>query len=86
LIQEPDWGVDPASGSKSAARKDQDEKLALIFTEGYEAYGYFIEAKDTNANPREIESTSTSFIFSFELERQADGSILENPKARIEIR
>ena len=70
----------------SAILKDQDEKLALIFNEGYEAYGYFIEAKDSKANPREIESTSTSFIFSFELERQQDGSILGYPKARIEIR
>ncbi len=86
VIQEPDWGVDPTTGSKSAARKDQDEKLSLIFDKGYEAYGYFIEAKDTTANPREIESTSTSFIFSFDLERQPDGSILGYPKARIEIR
>ena len=86
VIQEPDWGIDQHTGSKSPARKDQDEKLALIFDEGYEVYGYFIEAKDTSANPREIASTSTSFIFSFDLERQVDGVILGYPKARIEIR
>lgn len=86
VIQEPDWGVAQGTGSKSAARKDHDEKLSLVFNEGYEAYGYFIEPKDKNAYPREIESTKTSFIFSFELERQKDGSVLGYPKTRIEAR
>ncbi len=86
IIQEPIWGVDQDTGSKSAARKDHDEKLSLVFNEGYEAYGYFIEAKDENAHPREIGNTKTSFIFSLELERQKDGSVLAYPKTRIEIR
>jgi hypothetical protein len=70
----------------SAARKDHDEKLSLVFDNGYEAYGYFIEAKDEKAHPREIGHTRTSFIFSFDLERQKDGSVLGYPKNRIEIR
>ena len=69
VIQEPHWGIDEETGSASAARKDHDEKLALVFDKGYEAYGYFIEAKDRHAQPRQIESTHTGFIFSFRLEK-----------------
>jgi hypothetical protein len=86
LIQEPDWGVDKQTGSRSPARNDHDDKLSLVFDDGYEAYGYFIEAKDTKAHPREIESTRTSFIFQIELDRLADGSILGYPLRRIEIK
>ena len=86
IVQGPDWGVDDNTGSMSAARKDHDEKLSLIFDEGYEAYGYFIEAKDEKAHPREIGHTRTSFIFLLELERQKDGSVLGYPKKRVEIR
>ena len=86
LIQEPSWGVDETTGSQSPARRDHDEKLALIFDEDYEAYGYFIEAKDSKAVPREIEYTKTSFIFELRLEKQSDGSILGYPIRRIEIR
>lgn len=86
LIQESNWGIDEATGSKSPARKDHDEKLSLVFDQGYQAFGYFIEAKDIRAATREIESTSTTFIFSFELERQPTGVILGYPIARIEIR
>jgi hypothetical protein len=86
LIQEPYWGIDENTSARSPARNDHDEKLSMIFDEGYEAYGYFIEAKDTTADPREIESTKTSFIFELELERLDDGSIIGYPLRRIEIR
>lgn len=86
VIQEPDWGLDEATGSVSAARKDHDEKLALIFSEGFEPFGYFIEAKDRNARPRQIEDTKTGFIFSLELEKLPDGTVLGYLKHRIEIR
>ena len=86
IIQEPWWGIDKVTGAKSPARNDHDEKLALVFDQGYEAFGYFIEAKDIGAETKEIAETRTSFIFSFELERQADGSILGYPKTRINIR
>lgn len=86
IIQEPHWGVDEATGSLSPARRDHDEKLSLVFDAGYEAYGYIIVAKDRHAEPRQIEETRTSFIFSFDLERQPDGTILGYPKTRIEIR
>lgn len=85
VVQEEDWGVDPASGSKSAARKDHDEKLLLVFDSGYEAYGYVVEAVDRNASPRKIENTATSFIFQLELERLKDGSVLGYVKSRINI-
>lgn len=84
-IQQPDWGIDD-SGEKSAARQDHDEKLALIFDEEYQAYGYFIEPKDRNAHPREIKSTRTSFIVSLRLEQSEDGSITGFADKRIEIR
>lgn len=86
VIQEPHWGIDEETGSASAARRDHDEKLALVFDKGYEAYGYFIEAKDRHAQPRQIESTHTGFIFSFRLEKQPDGTVLGYPGKRIEIR
>jgi hypothetical protein len=84
IIQEPDWGIE-ADGSIAPARKDHDEKLSLIFDQGYEPYGYFIEAKDRNARPRQIEDTRTGFIFSLELERLPDGTILGYLKDRINI-
>lgn len=85
-FQEPWWGIDKETGARSPARSDHDEKLALVFEHGYEPYGYFIKAKDTKAEPREIEETRTSFVFSFELEKQADGTIIGYPKTRIELR
>lgn len=85
LVQEPNWGVDPKSGSKSAARKDHDEKLVLALERGYEAYGYVVEAEDTRAEPRKIESTAASFIFQLDLEKREDGTVLGYPVARISI-
>lgn len=85
LIQEPWWGMKEGAGSKSAARNDHDEKLSKIFDEGYEPYGYCVVAKDINAEPREIEKTKTSFIFSLELKRLTDGTIICYPIDRIEI-
>ena len=86
VIQEPDWGVDEASGALSPARKDHDEKLALVFEHGYEPYGYFIEAKDRSARPRQIGDTKTGFVFLLELERLPNGTILGYLKRRIEVR
>lgn len=85
VFQRPRWGID-ANGSVSAARKDHDEKFALVFDKGYEAYGYFIEADDPKADPRAIAETRTGFIFSFDLRREADGTVLGTPKTRINIR
>lgn len=86
IIQEPCWGIDAQTGTRAAARNDHDEKLALVFEQGYQAFGYFIKAKDTQAEPKEIEETLTSFVFSFELEKQSDGTILGYPKTRINLR
>ncbi len=86
LIQEPFWGVNEDTGSKSPARNDHDEKLSKIFDDGYEPYGYIVVAKDVNADPREIEKTKTSFIFSLELKKLDDGTIICYPIDRIEIR
>lgn len=83
IIQKPDWGI---GDTVFPARKDHDEKLSLVFEMGYEPYGYFIEAKDRNARPRQIEDTKTSFIVSLDLERLQDGTVLGYVKNRIEIR
>lgn len=85
IIQEPSWGVNENTGSKSAARNDHDDKLNKIFNENYKSYGYFVEAKDRNANPREIERTKTSFIFELDLKKLKDGTIIGYPLKRIEI-
>jgi len=84
-IQGPDWGIDEKTGSFSPARNDQDEQLEKVFNQGYEAFGYFIEAKDKNVQPREIGATRTSFVFSLELERLDDGSVIGYPLQRIEV-
>jgi hypothetical protein len=86
VIQEPTFGVDAASGDKTPARNDQDAKFALAFDQGYETYGYFIEAKDRAANPREIASTFTSLVMQLELARLESGSIIGTPLKRIEFR
>lgn len=84
-IQEPHWGISE-QGGKSAARNDQDVKLALVFEQGYEAWGYFIEAKDPTANPREIEKTATSFVVRLALSKRSDGVIAGQMLERVEIR
>ena len=85
IIQEPEWGINE-TGSKSAARNDQDAKFALVFDNGYEPYGYFIVAKDRNAHPREIAETRTSFVVKLQLHRLDDGSIVGIPQERVEVR
>ena len=86
LIQEPCWGYNEQTGAKTAHGNDHDEKLSKIFDEGYEPYGYFVVARDVNADPREIEKTKTSFIFSLELKKLPDGTIICYPQKRIEIK
>ena len=86
IIQEPHWGIDNGRSSPSPARNDHDRKLAKIFEEGYEAFGYFIEVKDRKAEPREIKHTKTSFIFSLSLDRLSDGRIIGYPIQRIEVK
>lgn len=86
VLQEPHWGLDDATGKSKAARNDQDRKLSMVFDEGYEAYGYFIVAKDVTAVPREIAETRTSFVMRLELTRAADGTVLGKPIARMDVR
>ena len=86
IVQRPNWGIDQNTGNLSAARKDHDEKLSKVFDDGYEAYGYVVVAKDTEARPREIEKTKTSFIFLLELKKCPDGTVLGYPIRRLEIR
>jgi hypothetical protein len=86
IIQGPDWGISEATGNKEAPRSDQDAKLALVFDQAYEPFGYFIVAKDRTALPREIEETRTSFVVRLQLERLPDGSIFGVPNGRIEIK
>lgn len=64
-LQGPGWGME--SGKKSAARNDHDAKIALVIDHGYKAYGYFIEAKDRTAIPREIVGIRTSFVMDMQL-------------------
>lgn len=85
VVQKPHWGIDEATGIKSPARKDHDEKLRLAIESDYESYGYLVEPKDRNAIPREIEYTETAFIFRLQLETQQDGSVIGYPLARINL-
>ncbi len=55
----------------------------MVFKHGYTAFGYFIEAKDKNSVPRETKVTKTSFIFSLELERLSDGTVIGYPLQRM---
>lgn len=83
-LQGPDWGVDE-HGRKSAARKDHDEKLELIFSHGYKAFGYFIEPKDPRVLPREIAHVRTSFVMELDLSRSEDGWTTGVPVRRVEV-
>ena len=84
-IQEPDWGLSE-KGKPSAARNDHDQKIALVLDHGYEPWGYFIEAKDGRAQPREIASTATSFVVRLEIWRRPDGIVAGKVLNRVEIR
>ena len=85
VIQGPEWGVTESGGRRSAARNDQDAKLSLVFDQGYEPYGYFIEAKNPKAEPREIANTLTSFVMRLKLSRRDDGAVIATSLERIEI-
>lgn len=85
VIQSPEWGGTESGGRRSAARSDQDAKLSLVFEQGYEPYGYFIEAKNPKAEPREIANTLTSFVMRLKLSRREDGAVIATSLQRIEI-
>jgi hypothetical protein len=84
-IQGPSWGLDE-NGRRMPARKDHDGKLALVFDQGYEAWAYFIEAKDRQAIPREIAAIRTTFVMQMELSRNEEGWVTGVPARRVEIR
>lgn len=86
LLQEPDPDIEAQAASLQAARKDQDEKLELVFKDGYVAYAYFNVARDPVAKPREIGQTRTSFVMRLALSRRPDGSVVGSPVERVEIR
>ena len=74
--QGPDWGIE--EGRKGASRKDRDEKLALVFEGGYEAWGYLIEGVHGHRvrdQVAKIEATVTNRIFQLQLAVQPDKSI-----------
>lgn len=85
LVQAPHWGINEY-GHRSPARNDHDQKLDLVFEHEYEAFGYFVEAKDVNAQPLEIAKTLTSFVVRLDLEKLDDGCFVGKIKDRIEIR
>lgn len=85
-LQESEWGLNKDTGAKSAARNDHDEKLLKILDDGYDAYGYFVEAKDKRASPREIADTKTSFVFQLEVKKLPDGTVVGYPLQRIDVR
>ena len=84
LLQEPNWGVEE-SGEISKSRKDLNEKMRLISEEGYETFGYFVEAIDPDASPREIKETRTSFVMRLELTTEDNGCIYGVPVERISL-
>jgi hypothetical protein len=86
LVQEPHWGIDRATGRKSPARNDHDEKLALVTEHGYQPFGYLVVAKDPSVEPRQIEETKTGFIFELRLIHEADGVIRGEVTKRINLR
>lgn len=86
LIQRAAGDPDGEVTTRSAARDDRNAKFALVFEQGYEAYGYFIVAKDRFAQPREILETRTSFVMKLRLEHLADGSVWAVALERLEIR
>ena len=86
VLQEPHWGLNDATGMSKAARHDQDNKFALVFDQGYAAFGYFVVAKDTTAIPREIAETRTGFVMRMNLSKDAQGVIVGAPVERIEVR
>lgn len=86
ILQQDDWGINPATGNKMPARNDQDEKVEMVLNQGYKAFGFFVEAKDKTAEPREIKHTKTSFIFSLSVEQLENGDVIGFPIDRIEVR
>jgi hypothetical protein len=86
ILQQDDWGINASTGNKMPARNDQDEKIIKVLQKGYKAYGFFVEAKDKYAEPREIKATKTSFIFSLEVEQLDNCDVIGYPLERIEVK
>jgi hypothetical protein len=84
IVQGMHWGME--DGIRDHRRRDHDEKLAYVFDDGYEAFGYINVAKDPKQHPREIAETKTGFVFALELKRLPDGTVLGFPTRRINIR
>jgi hypothetical protein len=76
ILQQDDWGINVSTGNKMPARNDQDEKVLKVLKDGYKAFGFFVKAKDKNAEPREIKNTITSFIFLLEVEQLENGDVI----------
>ena len=85
LVQEPEWGICDETGEKSQARKRHDENLNKIFDKGYDAYGYFVVPEKSAGEERKIKETKASFIFSFELAKRDDGTVLGYPRYRLDL-
>ena len=73
--------VDPSH----PAYKDQAEKFDLIRNEGYEAWGYFIEAEDTTVIPRKIKRTVSGFVIRFDMDFKESGEVIGKMKGREEV-
>jgi hypothetical protein len=85
LVQEPDWGICSHTGEKSQARKRHDDNLQKVFDEGYGAYGYFVVPDQATGGERQVKETKTSFIFSFELAKKDDGTVVGYPRYRLDM-
>lgn len=81
VIQEPHWGVDDRDVDHAQMvvyRKDQDDKLRLVFDEGYTPYGYFITALNPRADLayRQRAVRQYSSYFDIDVERLEDGTVV----------
>ena len=81
IIQEPHWGIDEDTGKRQPARNDHDEKLSMIFDEGYEAYGYFTSLRIPKLFLVRSSILERLLSFLLQLKTLHDGTIIGYPPA-----
>ena len=79
---------DPSLGQTESnhvpGRVDQDTKLDLVLNQDYSARINFVEAVDTDVEPRSIKSTRTSIVFDAVLVK-TDSGIRAYPQGRVMV-
>ena len=79
-----DHSLGRTESNNAPGNEDQNTKLNLVLNQGYSARINFVEAVDTDVEPRSIKRTRTSIVFDAALVK-TDSGIRAYPQGRVVI-